>query len=108
MNTLLDIVEKAKQQQLDNDLKQIKANIKVLMQERNSMEKLIELGLLQNNGDDLAQKKVSINPKYIAYVEEDEGHAFVHMSNESVLHTVESRNEILKLIEGSANQTYIS
>lgn len=108
MNTLLDITEKAKQQQLDRELDKIKMNLNVLLKERNSMEKLIELGLLQNNGDDLAQKKVSINPKYIAYVEEDEGHAFVHMSNESVLHTVESRNEILKLIEGSANQTYIS
>jgi hypothetical protein len=107
-NPLVDIIENTKQLRLENDIKEIKGNLQTLIKERNNMEKLIELGLLQNSEEDLAQKKVSINPKYIAYVEEDEGHAFVHMSNESVLHTVESRNEILKLIEGSTNQTYIS
>lgn len=108
MNPLADMMQQYSYQKLESDIKNLKVSIDFFIKERNSMEKLIELGLLQNNGDDLAQKKVSINPKYIAYVEEDEGHAFVHMSNESVLHTVESRNEILKLIEGSANQTYIS
>ena len=107
-NPLADIIENTKQLRLENDIKEIKGKLQTLIKERNDMEKLIELSLLQNTGDDLAQKKVSINPKYIAYVEEDDGHAFVHMSNESVLHTVESRNAILQLIEGSTNQTYIS
>lgn len=105
---LADIIEKANKQKLDNNIKDIKEGIQLLIRERNIMEKLIELSLLQNDDNDFSHKKVSINPKYIAYVEEDDAHAFVHMSNESVLHTVESRNEILKLIEGSANQTYIS
>ena len=107
-NPLIDLASKVERQKLENNIKCIRDDIQLLIRERNSMEKLIELSLLQNDENDFSHKKVSINPKYIAYVEEDDAHAFVHMSNESVLHTVESRSEILKLIEGSPNQTYIS
>ena len=106
-NPLIDIANRIQQQRVDGEIQKLSNNIELLKKELNHMEKLIELGLLQSNGDDLTQKKVSINPKYIAYVEEDDSHAFVHMSNESILHTVESRSEILKLIEGSSSQTYI-
>ena len=107
MNPLAEISHRYPYQKLESDIKELKASIDRFIGERNCMEKLVELGLLQGDGNDLAQKKVSINPKYIVFVEEDNSHAYVHMSNESILHTVESRSEILKLIEGSSSPTYI-
>ena len=65
---LADIIEKANKQRLDNNIKDIKEGIQLLIRERNAMEKLIELSLLQNDDNDFSHKKVSINPKYIAYV----------------------------------------
>lgn len=100
-NPLADLVESRRQDILEQKILNIIG--------RSNMEKLIELEIFRGDIDDsLSHKKVSVNPKYIVFIEENDSHAFVHMSNDSILHTVESRNEILKLIgEGSTNQTYI-
>ena len=62
------------------------------------MTELVELEIYQGLGSATLKKKVSINPEYIAYIEEDGDHALVHMSTKSVLHTVESRDTVLRLI----------
>ena len=70
------------------------------------MPNLIELEIYQGYGDMSPHKKVSVNAEFIAFIEDDGNHAFVHMSNKSVLHTVESREYILKHLHGVA--TYVT
>ena len=69
--------------------------------------KLIEVEIYQGNGAMALKKKVSINPEYIVFIESDEDHAFVHMSNKSILHTVESKDDILNTINGYSSNKYI-
>ena len=105
-NPLIDLIANAKQQKLDADIQNIKTGIQTIMKEGIYMDKFIEITVL-TNALGTSTNKVSINPKYIAYIEEDDSHAFVHMSTGSILHTAESRAEIFKLIEGAEHQTYI-
>ena len=68
---------------------------------------LIELEIYQGNGDNALRRKVSINPEYIVFIDDDGDHAFVHMANKSILHTVESREQILQHSAFSAAKEYI-
>ena len=71
------------------------------------MVQLIELEIYQGVGDTALHKKVSINPEYIVFIEDDGDHAFVHMANKSILHTVESREQILQHSAFSTVKEYI-
>lgn len=73
------------------------------------MTELIELEIYQGVGSTSLKKTVSINPEYIAYIEEDGDHALVHMSTKSILHTVATRDSILRLITKAkfGDQAYI-
>lgn len=76
------------------------------------MIKMIEVTEYTNFDDTTHLKKVSVNPEYIAAIEEDGSRAVLYMSNNSVLHTVESRAEILALVRSATtattmNNTYI-
>lgn len=96
-NPLLDVAERVKQQRLDSEISSIKKDIKSIM-EKNDSVKLIELQIYQEVGSSDIIRKISINPNCIAFIREDGDHAFISMTNEVLLHTVESREDILKLI----------
>lgn len=104
---LTDIAEQVKQQKLANELKQIKADINTLMKARDIMPKLIELEIFQTVGGTTLTKKVSINPEYIIFIEEKNDNAIIHMSNDATLHSVESRDEILKLMGSAKTSAYV-
>ena len=72
------------------------------------MTKFIEVTDYANLGDTTCLKKVSVNPEYIVAIEEDEGHAIIYLNNKSILHTIESRAEIMTLIKGVNVSTYIT
>ena len=99
MNPLTDLVMQAKDKQLSNQLKSIADDIKSLKGQI-IMPKFIELEMFQECGSNRMVKKVSINPEYIVFIKEDGEHSFVYMSNESVLHVISSRDEILNFIKG--------
>ena len=76
------------------------------------MIKMIEVTEYTNFDDTTHIKKVSVNPEYIAAIEEDGNRAVLYMSNNSVLRTTESREEILALVRSATtatttNTTYI-
>jgi len=107
IDPLADLTAQVKQRRLENDIKSIKDGIESLKRGRNCMGKLIELEIFQDVGSNRLVKKVSINPEYIVYIREDDTHAYVYMTNDSVLHTVSDRETILKLIEDNSNKSYI-
>lgn len=106
-NPISDIAEQVKQQKLNNELKQIKADISTLMKARDNMPKLIELEIFQTIGGNTSTKKVSINPEYIIFIEEKNDNAIIHMSNDATLHSVESRDDILKLVGSAKSSAYV-
>ena len=70
--------------------------------------KFFEVEMFQGDGNMAMKKKISVNPEYIAYIEDDDtAHAFIHMSTKSILHTVESRDAILQLIKATNAATYV-
>ncbi len=104
LDPILSLAEKANKQQLDIRLQTIDNDIK-LLKRSSSMPKFIELEMFQECGSNRLVKKVSINPEYIVFIKEDGEHSFVYMSNESVLHVISSRDEILNLINGNVKTT---
>lgn len=96
LNPLADMVEQAKKKQFDNKILGIQQDITQL--KGAIMNKsFIELNIL--GGTD-ASRKLSINPDYIQYIQDDGDHSYVQLSDGTSLHTIESRDAILKLISG--------
>lgn len=76
------------------------------------MIKMIEVTEYTNFDDTTHIKKVSVNPEYIVAIEEDGSRAVLHMSNNSIIRTVEPHAEILALVRSATtatatNNTYI-
>jgi hypothetical protein len=105
-NPLTDIYENLKQQALENSLKEIKQELK-LLRESEGNSKLIELEMYQSGSDNPQKKMVSINTRYIVFVEDSEPCTIVHMSNGALLKVVESCDDIMKLVEGDRGKSYI-
>lgn len=106
LNPLVDIAENIKQKTMETNIIDIKNELK-LLREDGGNAKLIELEMYQA-GDANAQKKmVSINTRYIVFVEDGDPCTIVHMSNGALLKVVEPCDAVMKLVEGDKNKTYV-
>jgi len=104
-NPITDIYENLKQQAMENSLKEIKNEIKLLRESEDN--KLIELEMYQSGDKNIPKKMVSINTRYIVFVEDSDPCTVVHMSNGALLKVVESCDAVMKLVEGDKNKSYI-
>ena len=105
-NPITDIYESLKQQAIENSLKEIRHELK-LLRESEGNSKLIELEMYQAGSDNTQKKMVSINTRYIVFVEDGEPCTVVHMSNGALLKVVEPCDAIMKLIDGDKSKSYI-
>ena len=104
-NPLHTLTEKLKQQNIENRLQVVEANIK-LLKEVKSM-KLIELEVVKESGPYTIKKTISLNPECVSYVEaKDDSHCYIHIGN-SELQVLKSREEVMALISGDSGQTYV-
>lgn len=101
-NPLNVITENVKQHNMEIQLK----NIEQMLKGVNNME-LIELEMYQTSDSNLSKKMVSINTRYIVFVEDSEPCTIVHMSNGALLKVVEPCDVIMQMIKGSNSSTYI-
>lgn len=117
-NPMTDVVEKFKQQKLENDIREIKNGINYLKEQHNM--NLVELEVRQTKGAAPITTKVMINPNYIAYMEDNAvspANTCVHMSDGTTLRALATKEEILGLInkdnsctgscKGAGKPTYI-
>ena len=113
-NPLNDIVDKAKQQKIDSNLEEIKANIKVLMDKEpmilmsdSGSYPLIKPKLIEVTN--WADHKVSVNPAYIVKVETTAKGSQLCFADGNVLDIKESRQDVMSMINESpaSVSTYI-
>ena len=98
-NPMTDVVEKFKQQKLENDIREIKNGINYLKEQYNM--NLVELEVRQTKGAAPITTKVMVNPNYIAYMEDNTispANTCVHMSDGTILRALATKEEILGLI----------
>jgi hypothetical protein len=105
-NPITDIYESLKQQAIENSLKEIRHELK-LLRESEGNSKLIELEMYQAGSENTQKKMVSINTRYIVFVEDSDLCTVVHMSNGALLKVVEPCDAIMKLVEGDKGKSYI-
>lgn len=105
-NPITDIYESLKQQAIENSLKEIRHELK-LLRESEGNSKLIELEMYQAGSENTQKKMVSINTRYIVFVEDSDPCTVVHMSNGALLKVVEPCDAIMKLVEGDRGKSYI-
>ena len=105
-NPITDIYESLKQQAVENSLKEIRHELK-LLRESEGNSKLIELEMYQAGSENTQKKMVSINTRYIVFVEDSDPCTVVHMSNGALLKVVEPCDAIMKLVEGDRGKSYI-
>lgn len=105
-NPITDIYESLKQQAVENSLKEIRHELK-LLRESEGNSKLIELEMYQAGSENTLKKMVSINTRYIVFVEDSDPCTVVHMSNGALLKVVEPCDAIMKLVEGDRGKSYI-
>lgn len=105
-NPLTDIRANLKQQALENSLNEIRWELK-LLRESEGISNLIELEMYQTDSENAQKKMVSINTRYIVFVEDSEPCTIVHMSNGALLKVVESCDAVMKLVEGDKGKSYI-
>lgn len=105
-NPLTDICANLKQQALENSLNEIRRELK-LLRESEGISNLIELEMYQTGSENAQKKMVSINTRYIVFVEDSEPCTIVHMSNGALLKVVESCDAVMKLVEGDKGKSYI-
>lgn len=105
-NPITDIYESLKQQAIENSLKEIRHELK-LLRESEGNSKLIELEMYQAGSENTQKKMVSINTRYIVFVEDSDPCTVVHMSNGALLKVVESCDTVMKLVEGDRGKSYI-
>lgn len=94
-NPIADLVQKAEQQKIEgmrNDITKLKA--------ASTTPRFIDLEIFQDIGSTRVAKRVSINPECIVFIKDDGSHAYVGLSHDTAFHTIESREEILALIQG--------
>lgn len=104
-NPLTDIYENLKQQALENSLKEIKQEIQ-LLRESDGNSKLIELEMYQQDKNSI-KKNISVNPRYIVFVEDSDSCTVIHMSNGALLKVVEPCDRVMSLIEADRGKKYI-
>lgn len=105
-NPLIDITEKLKQQNIEQRLQSVEANIKMLKGVERM--KLVELEVTRECGPYNIKKTISLNPACITFIEgEDDNHCYIHTNDKTVLHVLRSRDEVLKLFSGETGQTYV-
>lgn len=105
-NPITDIYESLKQQAVENSLKEIRYELK-LLRESEGNSKLIELEMYQAGSENTQKKMVSINTRYIVFVEDSDPCTVVHMSNGALLKVVEPCDAVMKLVEGDRGKSYI-
>ena len=104
-NPLKDIAEKIKQQNIEQQLQNIQADLKIL-KGRNSM-KLIELEVVDEVGPYNMKKLISLNPQCISYIEGvDDDLCYIHIGNDSI-RVSKSREEVLAMISDNSGKSYI-
>lgn len=100
-NPLTDIADKAKQQYLYDNLKEINAGIHQILKEKQSMSCLIEL----TTGSDA---KILVNPEHIiSVIPAADQRTWVNMLGGEQYKVLETKDEILKLVSGNATSKYI-
>jgi hypothetical protein len=97
-NPLSMLAEQLKQKQLNDKLQALSDEIKYLKE--NKTMKLIELEIFQMAGSVRHVTKATINPDQIVAIKEDGDHADIYMTNDCIIQTILTREEVVKLIEG--------
>ena len=100
-NPLIDIADKAKQQHLDNNLNDIKVGIQYILKEIH-MPKLIEL----TTGVDT---KILVNPEHIiSIIPTSDQRSWVNVVTGEQYKVLETKDEIMKLVNADTTPKYIS
>ena len=104
-NQLKDIAEKIRQQNIEQQLQNIQADLKII--KGVSMLNLIELEVVSEVGPYSMKKTISLNPQCISYIEgKDDNSCYIHIGNESML-VLKSRKDVLTMIADNSGQTYV-
>lgn len=106
-NPLSSLEEHYRQQMLNDRLDNIAESVQYIKGVC-YMPKFIEVEAF-TDAYESPRQRISINPSQIAYIVENDSGTFIHMSNNSSIHSTQSRDEILSLIKSSdaSSNTYI-
>jgi hypothetical protein len=104
-NPLTDVMANLRQQALENSLQSIKSDLQII-KEAGGNTKLIELEMYQQDKS-AVKKNLSVNPRYIVFVEDSDAGTIIHMSNGALLKVVESCDRVMALIDGDKSKSYI-
>ena len=70
------------------------------------MTQFIEVTACEDMDNTTHIKKITINPEFIVSIVDNNGHALIHMSDNSVINVVETRAEVSYML-GLSNPVYI-
>lgn len=106
-NLLTDLTDQLEQHRLNKELDGIKNDIKTLTERQGIMNYFVEVTVHHDNG---TISKISINPYYIVMLEDrliddTECNHYVLLRNGTTYRVEESREEIIKKINGVAHRT---
>ena len=109
-DVLKDLEEYAKQKSINDKIQMLEHRVNVLTERTDGMPNFIELDII-HWGDTpgiFKTSKVTINPNYISYMENNQDGAVVVMSDNSKLQTTLTKDQILQLIQQKSNKKYIT
>lgn len=109
-DVLKGLAEYTKQKSVDDKIQMLEHRVNDLTERTDGMPNFIELDVMHSSDTPgiFKTSKVTINPKYITYMENNQDGAIVVMSDNSRLQTTLTKEQILQLIQQKSNKTYIT